>query len=106
MNEALGNVGATVTYAASVEAMPMDRFASIAELATAMDAGQVEMLVILGGNPAFTAPADLKFAERMAKVPLIVYHGMYVDETANLSHWNLPEAHALERDAPHRPSWR
>jgi len=96
MNEALGNVGATVTYTASIEAMPMDRFASIAELATAMDAGQVEMLVILGGNPAFTAPADLKFAERMAKVPLIVYYGMYVDETANLSHWNLPEAHALE----------
>jgi molybdopterin-containing oxidoreductase family iron-sulfur binding subunit len=96
MNEALGNVGATVTYTASVEAMPMDRFASIAELATAMDAGQVEMLVILGGNPVFTAPADLKFAERMAKVPLIAYYGMYVDETANLSHWNLPAAHALE----------
>jgi molybdopterin-containing oxidoreductase family iron-sulfur binding subunit len=96
MNEALGNVGSTVTYAASVEAMPVDRYASVAELVAAMDGGQVEVLVILGGNPVFTAPADLKFAERMSKVGLIAYYGLYVDETAQLSHWNLPAAHALE----------
>ena len=61
-----------------------------------MDAGQVEVLVILGGNPVFTAPADLKFAERLGKVSLVVYHGLYVDETAELCHWNVPEAHPLE----------
>ena len=54
------------------------------------------MLVILGGNPVFTAPADLKFAEKLAKVALNVYHGLYVDETANLCHWNVAEAHPLE----------
>ena len=96
MNEALGNVGATVTYAGEVEARPADRHASLAELATAMDAGQVDVLVIFGGNPVFTAPADLKFAERMAKVGLIAYHGLFVDETAHLSHWNVPATHALE----------
>ena len=72
MNEALGNAGATVTYTTTaIEARPVDGFASIAELAAAMDAGQVEVLVILGGNPVFTAPADLRFAERMSKVPLM-----------------------------------
>jgi len=76
--------------------MPTDRHASIAGLARAMDAGEVEFLMILGGNPAFTAPADLKFAEKMSKVGLIAYHGLYVDETAHLAHWNLPAAHALE----------
>ena len=96
INEALGNAGATVTYVPDIEAMLVDRHASIAELASAMDAGQVEMLVILGGNPVFAAPGELKFAERMAKVPFIAYHGLYVDETAHLSHWNLPAAHALE----------
>ena len=96
MNEALGNVGATVSYAADVEANPVDRHASLAELAGAMEAGQVQMLVILGGNPVFTAPADLKFAEKMGKVGMIAYHGLYVDETAHLAHWNLPAAHALE----------
>ena len=96
MNEALGNVGTTVTYGASVEAMPSDQHAPLAELAAAMDAGQVDFLVILGQNPAFTAPADLRFAERMSKVALTVYHGLFVDETAHLAHWNLPAAHHLE----------
>ena len=96
MNEALGNVGATVTYGADVEVNPTDRHASLAELARAMDAGEVQMLVILGGNPVFTAPADLNFGEKLGKVGLVAYHGLYVDETAHLAHWNLPAAHALE----------
>ncbi len=96
MNQALGNVGATVTYGPAIEAAPQQQDASLADLAKAMDAGQVQLLVILGGNPAFTAPVDLKFAERMAKVPLVVYQGLYVDETAHLSHWNIAEAHPLE----------
>ncbi|MEO6213162.1 MAG: TAT-variant-translocated molybdopterin oxidoreductase [Vicinamibacterales bacterium] len=96
INDALGNAGTTVTYAPAIEAMPMDRHASLAELAAAMDAGQVEMLVILGGNPAFAAPADLKFSEKLGKVGLIAYQGTHVDETAFLAHWHLPSAHPLE----------
>ena len=96
MNEALGNAGATVTYGGSVEIKPTDRHASLAELARAMDAGQVEVLVILGGNPAFTAPADLKFTEKLGKVGHVVYYGSHIDETAHLAHWQLPAAHALE----------
>src|SRR5204863_6074536 len=53
-------------------------------------------LVILGSNPVFTAPADLKFQERLGKVALSVAHTLYPDETSRLCHWNLPEAHALE----------
>ena len=48
------------------------------------------------GIPVFSAPADLKFAERLAKVPLAVYHGLYVDETADLCHWNIADTHPLE----------
>jgi MoCo/4Fe-4S cofactor protein with predicted Tat translocation signal len=96
MNQALGNVGATVTYAPSLDPQPADPHASLAELAGAMDAGQVQLLLILGNNPVFTAPADVKFAERLAKVGLVVYHGLYRDETADLSHWNVPDAHPLE----------
>ena len=96
MNEALGNVGTTVTYGQDVEVNATDRYASLAELVRAMDAGEVTTLVILGGNPVFTAPADLGFAEKMSKVGTIAYHSMYVDETSHLSHWNLPAAHSLE----------
>ena len=96
MNQALGNVGATVTYAPTVEANPVDHVASLRNLARAMDAGQVDLLVILGSNPVFTAPADLTFREGLAKVGLSVSHTLYPDETSRQCHWNLPEAHPLE----------
>ncbi len=97
MNQALGNVGTTVTYDHQIAVASPSQGGTIAELAQAMDAGQVEMLVILGGvNPVYTAPADLKFADRLKKVGLAIYHGLYVDETAFLCHWHVPEAHPLE----------
>jgi molybdopterin-containing oxidoreductase family iron-sulfur binding subunit len=96
MNETLGNVGTTVTYGASVQASPSSGTASLEDLAAAMDAGQVELLLIMGGNPAYSTPADLKFSERLAKVSLTVYHGLYIDETANLCQWVVPDTHPLE----------
>ena len=67
MNDALGNVGQTVVYTDPVEANPVDQLQSLRELVADMDAGSVEMLVILGGNPVYTAPADLHFAEQPAE---------------------------------------
>jgi MoCo/4Fe-4S cofactor protein with predicted Tat translocation signal len=96
INQALGNVGTTVTYAPTVEVNSMDQTASLRDLVAAMDAGHVDLLVILGSNPVFTAPADLKFQERLGKVALSVSHTLYPDETSQYCHWNLPEAHALE----------
>src|SRR5262249_1549386 len=55
-----------------------------------------KVLLILSANPVFTAPADLDFAAKMAKVPLRVRLGLYDDETAALCHWHIPEAHFLE----------
>src|SRR4051812_11577165 len=96
LNQSLGNVGTTVTYMPSLALNPTDHIASLRELVQAMDAGQVQLLVILGGNPVFTAPADLKFQEKLAKVATTVSYSMYIDETATNCQWNLPEAHALE----------
>jgi molybdopterin-containing oxidoreductase family iron-sulfur binding subunit len=96
INDALGNSGATVTYGAPIEAAAPGAPSSIAELARAMEAGEVEVLVIVEGNPAFTAPVDLRFAERLAKVGLSVYYTDFIDETAPLCHWNVPATHALE----------
>jgi molybdopterin-containing oxidoreductase family iron-sulfur binding subunit len=93
MNEALGAVGKTVRYLEPVEfAAP----GTLAELAADMHAGKVDMLMILGGNPVYDAPADLEFARAMDKVRLRVRLGLYEDETSLLSHWHLPEAHFLE----------
>ncbi len=96
MNHALGNVGATVIHTDPVEANPVDQRESLRELAQDMQAGTVDLLVILGGNPVFTAPVDLQFAERLSKVKLRVHLGLYDDETARLCDWHIPEAHFLE----------
>ncbi len=53
LNHALGNVGKTVEYIAPVQAKPVDQLDSLRELAKDMEAGKVELLVILGGNPAY-----------------------------------------------------
>ena len=96
MNEALGNVGTTVSYHAPIAASPADGTASLAELVADMQAGRVEVLVILGGNPVFTAPSDLNFAEALKKVTMRVHLDLYHDETAELCQWHVPEAHFLE----------
>jgi len=96
MNNALGNVGATVTYTQTAEAQPMNQLAGLRELVGEMYAGTVEFLLILGGNPVYTAPADLNFAAAMERVPLRAHLSLYEDETSALCHWHIPEAHFLE----------
>lgn len=96
MNHALGNVGSTVLYSDPVQANPVDQTESLRELVGEMEAGLVDILVILGGNPVFTAPADLRFAEHLSNVRLRIRLGLYEDETSALCHWHLPEAHYLE----------
>ncbi|HOB73846.1 MAG TPA: TAT-variant-translocated molybdopterin oxidoreductase [Phycisphaerae bacterium] len=100
INEALGNVGKTVSYIRPAAPMPVDGMQSLRELAADMKAGQVTMLVILGCNPVYDAPADLGFRELLAdtqsKVKFRVHWGLYADETAEYCHWHIPAAHYLE----------
>ncbi|MCE5267478.1 MAG: 4Fe-4S dicluster domain-containing protein [Planctomycetaceae bacterium] len=96
LNDRLGNVGSTVSYVPVVDARPVDRVESLRNLTRAMDRGEVELLLILGGNPAYTAPADLDFVKQLQKVSLRIHHGLYVNETSYQCHWHLPETHYLE----------
>jgi molybdopterin-containing oxidoreductase family iron-sulfur binding subunit len=96
INQQLGAVGKTVRYTAPVEARPIDQAASLASLVAEMASGQVALLLILGGNPVYSAPVDLKFGEAMDKVPVRIHLGLYEDETAERCHWHIPEAHSLE----------
>ncbi len=96
MNHALGSVGGCIIYTDPVEANPVDQMASLRELAGDMEAGAVDLLIILDANPVFTAPADLRFGERMSKVRLRVHLSLYRDETSELCHWHIPETHYLE----------
>ncbi|HKP14012.1 MAG TPA: TAT-variant-translocated molybdopterin oxidoreductase, partial [Blastocatellia bacterium] len=104
MNQALGNVGGTVLYTEPVEGNPVDCNASIRELAADLDAGRVDTLLILGGNPVFTAPADLAFRDKLLakdeggkdKVRLRIHLSLHRNETSEVCQWNVNEAHYLE----------
>src|ERR1043166_2715895 len=73
MNQTLGNVGTTVIYTEPVEAQPTNQLESLRDLVRAIDANQVQLLLIIGGNPVYTAPADLHLASRLVKSNLNVH---------------------------------
>ncbi len=98
INQTLGNVGKTVFYTDPVDANPVNQTESIKDLVADMRAGKVDMLFILGGNPAYDAPTDLGFDDALknTKIPMRVHLGLYQDETAELCQWHVNEAHYLE----------
>jgi MoCo/4Fe-4S cofactor protein with predicted Tat translocation signal len=96
INAALGNVGTTVVYTQTAEAVPMNQVAGLRELVGEMNAGTVDFLLIMGANPVYTAPSDLNFVESVRKVPLRAHLGLYEDETAAMCQWHVPETHFLE----------
>ncbi len=61
-----------------------------------MNAGSVQWLVMLGVNPIYSAPADLGFADALAKVPVSVHSGTHLDETGSITTWHINKAHYLE----------
>ncbi len=96
MNVHLGGTGSTVLHTDPVEVEPVDQLDSLQGLVNEMHAGRVDLLAIVGGNPVFDAPADFGFKEALLKVPLRVHLALEEDETSELCHWHVPEAHSLE----------
>ncbi len=96
LNAALNNVGHTVFYTAPVEANPVMQVDSLTELVQEMQAGAVDMLIMLGGNPVFNAPADLNFFDALDKVDFRVHLCPEDNETSLYSHWLIPQSHYLE----------
>ena len=92
INAALGNIGSTVDL---VE-VPESRAVPISDLAARIKAGSVRTLVILGGNPAYNAPADLGWAALQRSVAEVVRFGSHVDETSALAGTHVAAAHYLE----------
>jgi len=96
LNETLGNVGETVRFIASPEAAPELHHVSLSALSEDMRAGNVETLLIVGANPAYTAPASLRFGEALQRVANSFHLGQSFDETAALCRWHAPQTHTLE----------
>ena len=96
INQALGNLGETVTVIEPVEAKPVHQATDLARLVEDMRADQVEALFIIDGNPVYSAPADLAFGDALKEIPFTVYLGDLLDETATACTWYIPRSHYLE----------
>src|SRR5215468_8089588 len=72
INAALGAPTRTLYYTDPLEIDPVDQIASITDLVNDLNAGNVELLVIIGANPAYNAPVfggGQKFSDVMKKAP-------------------------------------
>ena len=96
VNRALGASGATIEYTDPVEADPVLDLDSLKALVDDLNAGEIELLVIVGGNPVYDAPADLDFRSALRKARTSARLGYWEDETSEWCHWNLPMTHPLE----------
>ena len=108
MNDALGHSGKTVYYIDPVIQLPPqsngNAFDSLRELVDDINSGKVDTLLILGGNPAYTAPADINFANTLLSLSArqdaftmsMGLHGTREDDTGFRVQWHLPKAHYLE----------
>ena len=104
LHVAFGAVGQSIAYAAlDANNAELDSQGgtggteSLAALVKALRAGQVQSLVILGGNPAFDAPRDLDFAGALGHKGVVSIHlASHYDETSRLCDWHLPLLHAFE----------
>ena len=95
INDILGNSGKTVTFTKPDDADRPSSLESIKTLAGQLNGGEIKRVFILGGNPAFDAPADLKFGEALAKADFTAHVTTYKNETSLLCKWISAAAHPL-----------
>lgn len=102
INQTLGNFGKTVMFTDSLEQKPVDQFAEIKSLVAELNSQEVELLLILGGNPVYNAPVELNLKAAVQMAKMRVRLGLYDDETSEVCQWTIPETHSYEAwgDAP------
>lgn len=100
LNVLLGNVGTTITAHGEFPfpdlAPKSGNTRDLLAFADAADKGAFDVAFICSTNPSYTAPAALKFNEKLAKVPFKVVLTQFNDETAKNADLVLPLASALE----------
>jgi len=96
INDALGNLGWTMTFTDRPGPDRSPHGEQITALAEAMRGGEVKTLLMIGGNPAHNAPADLDFAAALEQVDTSIHLSDYHDETSARCTWHLPRSHYLE----------
>ncbi|MCR9292317.1 MAG: TAT-variant-translocated molybdopterin oxidoreductase [bacterium] len=96
LNKKLGNFGATASLMPSRSQVEGVETVGLGDLVAKLQSGEVDHVWVLGDNPVYTSPAELKLADLLSKLEHVVYVAEFEDETAMSSTWVLPAAHPLE----------
>ena len=96
INQVLGNIG---------EGKPLQAYktgnaglGTLVGLTKDLESGAIDTVVLLTpSNPVFDAPADLKFADALAKAKVSIHLGQRTDASAHAAGWHVPAAHYLEQ---------
>ena len=94
INSELGNLGKTILQAPAAM-LPPNRI-GLSDMVSEMRHDEIELLVMLGGNPVYDAPADLNFSDALEKTKLCIHHSVHFNETSRNSNWHVPATHFLE----------
>ncbi len=95
LNDALGNFGQTIDFV-KLEDLSVPDSDDLRNLVDQMSNGEINTLVILGGNPVYDAFEDLNFKDALQHVDHTVHFSEYPDETSRHVEWHIPRAHFLE----------
>ncbi len=97
INEKLRSFGNTITFRSEP-----DRATHIEQMRALVDSintGNVDTLIILGGNPVYDAPTDLNFGGALGNLRgrgVSVHLSVYDNETSAACQWHVNRAHYLE----------
>jgi molybdopterin-containing oxidoreductase family iron-sulfur binding subunit len=92
IDAATGGLGVTSSFGPS-PLVSTETTHDLAPLAAALDAGEVELLVIVDDDVVHASPG---FASSLARAASSLYFGSHHDATAAACTWTAPQAHALE----------
>jgi len=98
INHALAQPGMVTSYYDDFSRNAGDHgdMAGIKALTADLNAGKIDTLVVVGGNPTYTAPGNLNFGEAMKKAKHTICLADFPDETSKTATWAIPKTHFLE----------
>lgn len=95
INHYLGNYGNTIDLSNPLK-IKQGKDAEVAELVSEMKSGKVDALIVYGTDPVFTMPAEVRFADALAKVDTKIALEVRPTETSKLCDFVAADSHYLE----------
>jgi molybdopterin-containing oxidoreductase family iron-sulfur binding subunit len=96
VHAAVASINAALNVPVSRVALLTSASTSLSDLAETISQGTIKTLIVLGGNPVFTAPTELGLDGVIAQVEQVIRVGLHVDETSAVATSHVPMKHYLE----------